>query len=237
VTLPGARDGISELNGFPPGRCQCSGCREWPRFRPTDAKRTATSVAAYRSARAASCLQFVGALHEHVREPPSLPSLNSALLMQSLVTTTSDQPEPEHLDHRRRVSFSRERWPGFHTRHFLDLCHRFTRFHDRHRTGDDSARRRNAALVATQLGGRNVTTLLLRRRVLRAAFRNCRVDCVWTEPQPSPHSSTFTIASVQDLLSRTRCGCTKSTASCDHAPYPCHFGHLSLSTIPGGTRT
>ena len=34
-----------------------------------------------------------------------------------------------------------------------------------------------------------------------------------------------------------RCGCTKSTASCDHAPCPCHFGHPSLSTIPGGTRT
>jgi hypothetical protein len=94
---------------------------------------------AKRNAAATNSLAFIGTLQDVLREPPLMPSIASR--------RTAIGPHP----HRRVVaafdlswqpSFTNACWPSFQTQIFVDLCHRYARFHHDHQRHDSMRNRR-----------------------------------------------------------------------------------------------
>ena len=71
-------------------------------------------------------LAFIGVLQRYVKDPPPLPLFGST----RVVVTPSAQPDDLTVSHS-APSFSRQWWPRLHTKRFLALYQRYSRFHNR----------------------------------------------------------------------------------------------------------
>lgn len=113
-----------------------------PRTQRDDAGRFVPNADTARSDRAITQrLTFIGVLQQHVCEPPPLPLFGvpraSAAPSRVPVAPFGNSSAP---------SFSRQWWPHFHTKRFLTLCDRYSRYGRRRDQSDDSAPHRRATL-------------------------------------------------------------------------------------------
>ena len=108
-------------------------------------------------------LAFIGVLQQHVHEPPPLPLFGSP----RIATTTPVQHDGAISVSHSPPSFTRERWPHFHSRRFLALYQRYSRFHHRIQQFNGSAQ---------------LVTLCWRRSWEGAIARTCNLNLILTEP-------------------------------------------------------